>query len=1089
MSLDRWAALSPDERARRVGTVAGPPAEDLRDPGGPVPASVGQSAQFYVDQTVGAAPSPYAVPFALELLGDYDESALAAAVEAVAGRLPVLRSRFEADGRGALRSVVAGTPPVRVRVEHTARVWERARELAREPLRLERGGLFTAVLLRSAGSEADLLVLIGHHAVVDGMSMAAIVGMVAAAYRERSVPEGPHTPAFRALAARAADGEVGEEARAWWRGHLDGLPPARLPADRRPRTASDRHRGDHVTVDLPAAGWERLRAVAQAEGAGEAAAVLACLAAVVARHSGPADAVYGLSVTGRSTVSQLECVGPFADSVPVRVRAEPNRTVREVVRSLVDGPACGRAPYEVPFASLVRALDVPRSPGRNPLYDVLVTMDPFVTDEVTPVDDRLGWRVHGLHNGTARVGLQVTVSPRGPSARARFDFATAERSRPGVERLARAFAELVGAVTDGEEPIGSPAVPYDGASVSVAPGRRRPPAVLAGFDAAVAAGPDRVALRAPDGQLDYRTVDARSDTLAARLAARTRPGDVVACLLEHSALVPVAMLAAFKAGCVYLPVDPGLPAERLAMILGDAGARLTVRDAPGRDAVFLGDPADPGGPSGPDGDGPVPLHGGTDPAAPFVRRACESAYLMFTSGSTGRPKGVRVSHRALATFAAAMTDEDLVRPADRVLAMTATTFDISLYELLLPLTAGATVVLAGGSGVRGVGRAVRLIREGAVDVVHGTPSTMKVLMAAGWRRRDRVPRVLCGGERLPADLAGELADRGGELVNLYGPTEATVWALRERVRAEDTAAGGEPLIGAPLPGYAAWVADPETLRPLEPGVVGELCLGGPALADGYVGRPEATAKSFFASQAGPAYRTGDLARRRPDGRFEFLGRTDDQVKVRGHRVELGDVEAAARRAPGVTDAVAAVADGALRLLVVGGEEAVAAVRELLPGLLPEHMVPSLVGRADAVPLTTSGKTDRRRVAELVGGAAGGEREAGAAAPGGSGASRHEEWVRSVWSRMTGRQPVGVTDNLFEIGGHSLTAARTVALARDELGLEIDMDELFADATPRGVGRLLETATAERDALVRLVATLSDTEAERMLGERRVPGEG
>ncbi|MEU1849977.1 amino acid adenylation domain-containing protein [Streptomyces sp. NPDC019990] len=1088
MSLERWAALSPEERRRRVGAVAGPSAEDLSDPAGPVPASVGQNAQFYVDQAVGDAPSPYAVPFALELLGGYDEAALTGAVEAVAGRLPVLRSRFEADDRGALWSVVSGTPPVRVRVEDVARVWERARELAREPLRMERGGLFTATLLRSAGTEPDLLVLTGHHAVVDGMSMAAIVGMVAAAYRERSVPDGPHTPAFRALAARTGAGEVAEQARAWWRSHLDGGPPARLPADRRPRTASDRYRGGHLTVDLPAPGWERLRAVARAEGAGEAAAVLACLAVVVARHSGTPDAVHGLSVTGRSSVSQMECVGPFADTVPVRVRAEPDRTLREVVRSLADGPACGRAPYEVPFASLVRALDVPRTPGRNPLYDVLVTMDPFVADEVTPVDERLGWRVHGLHNGTARVGLQVTVSPRGRSARVRFDFATADFSRRRIEQLAHEFSAVVAAVTDGDERTGSLAVPYDSASVSVTPGRKQPSTPLADFDAAVAARPDRVALRTPDGALDYRAVAARSDALAAHLAERTRPGDVVACLLAHSALVPVTMLAVFKAGCVYLPVDPGLPAERLAMILDDADARLTVRDAPARgpaEAVLLGGRTSAGGLPGPEGgDRWVPLTGERATAAPLVRRSCETAYLMFTSGSTGRPKGVRVSHRALATFAAAMTDEGFVRPGDRVLAMTATTFDISLYELLLPLATGATVVLAGGSGVRGVGRAVRLIQEGAVDVVHGTPSLMKVLMAAGWRREDKVPRVLCGGERLPADLAAELVDRSGELVNLYGPTEATVWALRDSVRAEDTAIGGEPLIGAPLPGYAAWVADPVTLRPLAAGVVGELCLGGAALADGYVGRPDATASSFFASEAGPAYRTGDLARRHTDGRFEFLGRADDQVKVRGYRVELGDIETAARRSPGVTDAVAAVAEGTVHLLVVGGEGAAAAVRERLPKLLPEHMVPSLVGQADAVPLTASGKADRRRVADLVAGAGDGRRDAGAPAPGETaGVSRHEEWVRSVWSDMTGRHRIRVTDNLFEIGGHSLTAARTVAMARNELGLELDMDELFWDPTPRGVGRLLDAALAERDALVRLVASLSDEEAERMLRER------
>ncbi|MFD7312343.1 MULTISPECIES: amino acid adenylation domain-containing protein [unclassified Streptomyces] len=1087
MTLERWAAMSQEERRRRVGAAA-PAERDLSDPAVPVPASAGQAAQFYVDQAVGDAPSPYAVPFALELLGTYDEAALIEAVERTAARLPVLRGRFEADGRGDLWSVVAGTPPVRVRTEEAARVWERAAELAREPIRMERGGMFTATLLRSAsGTEPDLLVLIGHHAVADGMSMAEIVSMVATGYRRRSVPGGPHEPAFRGLARQGALGgeDVPAPAVEWWRGHLAGRPPARLPGDLRPGGAAGRYRGDHVTVDLPAPAWERLRAVAHTEGGGEAAAVLACLAAVVSRHSGTPDAVYGLSVTGRSTSSQMECVGPFADTVPVRVRADPARTVREVVRSLVDGPACGRTPYEVPFASLVRALDAPRIPGRNPLYEVLVTMDPFVADEVVAVDDGLGWRVHGLHNGTARVGLQMTVSPNGETARIRFDFATATHSRRHIGQLAAEFVTLVEGMAEGDGPLGSLTVPYDSAAVSVTPGPARVPAALASFDTAVSDWPDRVALRTPDEEIDYRGVDARSDALASRLAALTRPGDVVACLLEHSALVPVTLLAVFKAGCVYLPVDPRLPAERMRMIVDDAGARLLVRDAPtagGDDGPLLSDRVEAAGSPAPGSGGGEPRTAERGAAAPFVRRSCDTAYLMFTSGSTGRPKGVRVSHRALATFAAAMAGKGFVRSGQRVLAMAATTFDISLYELLLPLTAGGTVVFAGGSGARGAGRAVRLIQEGAVDVVHGTPSLMKVLMAGGWGQEHRIPRVLSGGEVLRPDVAGELARRTDELVNLYGPTEATVWAMAAPVSAADAGSGGELPIGTPLPGYTAWVADPGTLRPLAPGIVGELCLGGPALADGYAGQPEATARRFLEAEPGRTYRTGDLARRRRDGTFEFLGRADDQVKVRGHRVELGDIETAARRSPGVLDAAAAVRDGTIHLLVTGEDGAARAVRERLPTLLPAHMVPSVVGQAASVPLSTSGKVDRRRVVEAAADGAVTGRARGPAGPDVAEPTPHEEWVMAGWSAMTGGE-VGVTDNLFESGGHSLTVARTVARARDELGLELLMDDLFSDATPRGVGKLLDAARAERDALVRFVASLDDEEAERLLGER------
>jgi amino acid adenylation domain-containing protein len=519
-----------------------------------------------------------------------------------------------------------------------------------------------------------------------------------------------------------------------------------------------------------------------------------------------------------------------------------------------------------------------------------------------------------------------------------------------------------------------------------------------------------------------------------------KPGLPVGLLAERGPDLVVGLLGILESGGAYLPLDPEYPAERLAFLLEDCGAPVVVTGAvpeavaaplvEGRRRIPLG------GLSGRDGD-----LGPTVPPA-------ELAYVIYTSGSTGRPKGVEIPHGALANFLAAMAERPGLGPGDVLLALTSPSFDIAALELFLPLLVGARVEIAEQPGDGAA--LLRRLAQSRATVVQATPSGWRLLLAAGFTGGPL--RALCGGEALPPDLATSLADGCSALWNLYGPTETTVWSTVERIEATAPISAGRPILHT-----AVHQLDPRFF-PVPLGARGELWIGGRGLARGYRRRPALTAQRFvpdpFSGARGARlYRTGDLARRRADGRLEILGRVDQQVKLRGHRIELGEIEAVLAAHPALAQAAVVLrSDGGEPRLVAygvpaGGEEPPApeALRSYLGERLPAAMVPAVFVALEALPATPNGKVDRRALP-----APRPVRREAAVAP----RSAEEKDLAQIWCDLLEIEAVGVRDNFFDLGGHSLLLARVQAEINRRLGVELSIIDLFQYPTIETLARHL-----------------------------------
>ncbi|WP_433858832.1 amino acid adenylation domain-containing protein [Streptomyces kronopolitis] len=606
-----------------------------------------------------------------------------------------------------------------------------------------------------------------------------------------------------------------------------------------------------------------------------------------------------------------------------------------------------------------------------------------------------------------------------------------------------------------------------------------PTTLVALWEQQAAATPDGVAVVAGAHRATYAAVDRRATALAAELQARgIGPECLVGVCLGRSVETVVALLGILKSGAAYLPLDPGYPADRLRHMTTDAGAGLWLCDADhraqalasgARDVLLVEDfPAEPAA-----------------PVAPVVHPH-HLAYVLYTSGSTGLPKGVAVDHAALASFLRSVAERPGLAADDRVLALTPLSFDISILELFLPLTRGATVVMAPRAANTDPELLAATLAGAGVSVVQATPTTWRMLLASGWT--DGHGRVLLsGGEPLDPQLARDLLATGGTLWNLYGPTEATVWAGAARI----DAVADRVTTGTALSNTRLHVVD-ESGREVGPGVTGELWIGGAGVARGYLGRPALTADRFvpdpFGDTPGRLYRTGDLARWSADGTLEVLGRNDDQVKVRGFRIELGEVEAAVRSHPLVADAVVVVDREA-----AGGDQLVAylvpahdarstsddlprQVRDHLARRLPAHMVAQGYAVLDALPRTPAGKADRGAVRGLPHSPV----RAGGPLPGYAPLPPHTAAVCRVWAEVLGLDEVSPYDDFFGLGGQSLTAVRAVARLRAELGVPVDAQSVFAHPTPATLAAALDGVAPSDDEPIPTAAT-----AELSFGQERI----
>ncbi|MGW8700653.1 amino acid adenylation domain-containing protein [Streptomyces eurythermus] len=996
----------------------------------------------------------------LEIDGPLDTALFTEALRRVAAEAEALRVRIEDTPDGPRQHVAADVePPLTVRDAATpaeAEAWMRA-DLA-EPFDLAAGPLFRHALFR-VGEDRWLWYQCIHHLVMDGYGYSLLVRRTAEVYTALARGEEPAPRSFGTLASLVEDDAAYRSSpafvadRAHWSEAFEDLPEAPRPAGRGAlpcRTFLRR------TTHLSPEATERLKDLAGRLRATWPDVLIAAQALYTARATARTDVVLGLPMMGRMGSVALRVPGMVMNVLPLRLRVTPGAAFAELVRQVVLGIREVRRHQRYRYEDIRRDLGL-LGEGRA-LAGPLVNIMPFDYGvdfagapararnlSAGPVDD-LTVNVYDRADGR---GLRIDHDGN-PALYEDTDLAAhQERFLHLVDRLTGTDPQAPLAV----HPIATPAERELVVQEFNRTERALPPTTLIGpIEARAARTPDATAVVFRDTALTYAELNTRANRLARHLQARgARPGTVVAVSVPRSVELVVSLLAVLKAGAAYLPLDPDYPARRLAYMLADAAPVCALADRAGRlpegtgtDVVVL-DGLDTSG------------YSWTDPGRALT--PAHPAYVIYTSGSTGRPKGVVVPHRAIDNRLRWMQAEYGLTPADRVLQKTPSSFDVSVWEFFWPLREGATLVVAEPGGHKDPVYLARLIREHAVTTCHFVPSMLQVFLgapeAAGCAGVLR--RVFCSGEALPRQAAHAFAralpDVG--LHNLYGPTEA---AVDVTYHACDPAHGGPVPIGRPVWNTRLYVLD-SALQPCPPGVPGELYLAGVQLADGYLGRPELNATRFVADPFGPAggrmYRTGDLARWTADGEVEYLGRTDHQVKLRGQRIEPGEIEAALAALPGVDAACALVREDRLVAYVTGGADP-AEVRTALARELPEHMVPAAVVALDAFPLSPNGKLDRRELPAPVFAGAAGTRPF---------VSAREEALTGLFAEVLGAAGVGPDDAFFDLGGTSLLAVRLIGRVREEFGRELTLGSLFEAPTPAALAaRLDATAPASDHAL-------------------------
>ncbi|MET9552761.1 amino acid adenylation domain-containing protein [Streptomyces sp. NPDC006645] len=1058
--------------------------------------------------------SRYLESWVHRLRGRLDIVAVESALTGIVARHEALRSRLTLMD-GVPRQIVL--PPMRVPVDVrrvTADQREKAlREAVTRQTDLAEPPLLKATLLVTAdgapgADEESVLAVAIHHAVIDGWCFSLLDQEFSELYnaevagRSPRLPELPVQSGPYAQRQRSTGGEYRARLVEHWRAELAGAPDeSSFPADR-PRPPALSHHGGQVEFRVDAATGALIRGLAARLRTTRFVVLAAALTALIGRHTGQDDLVIGTPVSRRDEPETEDLIACLTDVLPLRGRPRHDRSFTDLVGEMKHQVRSTVRHKDVPYSHLVRELGVERTLSRFPLFQVV-----FAVDDAPPSALSLpgvaAERVQ-VHAGTAKYDVFLHLIPDGDGYRGLWEYSADLFDRTTVDSLAARFRTLLAdAVARPGTALGDLAVmPADDERRMLtewahgAPPPPEVPLVHEAFARSARLTPDAPAVVAGGRTLSYAELDAAAGRVAALLVARGAARRPVGVCVERTADLPVAVLGVLKAGGSCVPIDPEHPAERIAFTVRDSGidVLLTQRGCrpaelpAGVEALLLDALPDvPDVPGLGDGTGPVVPVGPDD-----------LVYVIYTSGSTGRPKGVAMGHGPLANLIEwqrrrSETGRDPAEGA-RTLQFAPLGFDVAFQEIFATWAAGGALVLVDEHVRRDPHQLLDLIGSERIERLFLPFVALQQLVeyaCATDRRCDSLKEVLTAGEQLHVTPAlrqffGSLTS--ATLENQYGPSETHV-VTAERLGPDPAAWPDLPSIGRPVDGATVLLLD-ERLRPVPAGAVGEICVGGPVIARGYAGRPELTAEKFVpgtipGTGAAPGtvtgtdpgtsgapgtgtppgsrfYRTGDLARLLPDGRIQYIGRSDGQVKIRGHRVETGEVEAAVRAQPGVADAAVVAQDldpGAgkrlLAFYIAGDPDAAGPeeIRRRLRARLPGPLVPARCLPVDRFPLTPSGKVDRAMLAERAGH---GAWDTGPAADGSRTAT--QERIAHLWSALLGAGTIGTHDDFFALGGDSLLATRLVLALREELDVTLPLRSVFTSPTVAGLAALVDAAS-------------------------------
>jgi amino acid adenylation domain-containing protein len=884
---------------------------------GPLPLSFAQQRLWFLDRFEPDSPF-YNIPAAARLSGDLDKTALERSLQEIVRRHGTLRTTFQAvEGQPVQVVAPALTLPLPVvdltglpetdRAEEARRL---AREEAQRPFDLTRGPLLRVTLLK-LGPREHVVLLVMHHIVSDGWSMGVFFREVAVLYQAFSAGKPSRLPELPVQYADFAcwqrdwlKGEVVEKQFTYWKDRLAGAPAAlELPTDR-PRPAVQTVHGATEPLQLPRELVERLHALSRREGCTLYMILLAAFQTLLQRYSGQEDFCVGTPVAGRTRPEMEGLIGFFVNTLVLRADLSGDPTFAELLGRVRETCLGAYAHQDLPFEMLVEALQPQRDLSRTPLFQVMLILQ----NAPLPSLELPGLRLNPIEaeSGTAKFDLNLALVETDLGLVGNLEYNTDLFNAATARRLLVHFRNLLeGAVANpGCRVSELPLLTADERHQLLTEWNRTEANVPDEgcihrlFEAQAERTPEAVALVFEDEKVTYQELNRRANQLAHHLRGLgIGPEVLVGICVERSVEMVVGLLGILKAGGAYVPLDPAFPKERIAFMLNDARVPLVLTQESleanlfGQEArlVHLDTDAEA-----------IRRHSTEDPTGEVATD--NLAYILYTSGSTGQPKGVQITHGSVVNFLASMCREPGLTERDTLLAVTTLSFDIAGLEIFLPLTMGARLVLMPREVAQDGKRLAEKLATSAATIMQATPATWQMLLEAGW---SGIPglKILCGGEAMPPDLARQLLGRCASLWNMYGPTETTIWSTVHRVDGR----GGPVPIGRPIANTQVYVTD-RRWQPVPVGVVGELLIGGAGLTRGYLGRPELTTEKFipnpFSDTPGSRlYRTGDLARWLPSGELECLGRLDHQVKVRGFRIEPGEIESVLGQHPGVRQAV------------------------------------------------------------------------------------------------------------------------------------------------------------------------------------------
>jgi amino acid adenylation domain-containing protein len=1081
---------------------------------GRLPLSFAQQRLWFLDRLNGNS-AQYNLASALRLRGSLDQQLLSASLAEVMQRHQVLRASFGEDDGQAFQIInpVAGIEIPLVDLsqvpeeERERRALELAREESAQPFRLENAPLIRGTLFR-LGANEHLFLLAAHHIIFDGWSFGILLKELAFYYekfrtgRSGSLPELKiQYPDFVRWQARRLQGDFLDQQLQYWKNQLPGkLPVLNLPLDQ-PRPVVQSFNGGKLVQTLPPGLVRDCERLAQREGVTLFMVLLAAFKTLLHRYTGQEDLIAGSPIANRNQWEIEGIIGFFTNNLVLRTRLSGGMSFRELLNHVKKTTLEAYTYQDLPFEKLVEALRPERDMSQNPLFQVLFSLQ----NVPPPIREFAGITLEtvDLDSRYARFDLTLDLWETGETLAATLEYNTDLFYRETISRMAGHYQQLLENIvknpamelyqfemlTDAEKQTLLRNWNHTGVDFDPESGWVRL------FEARAETNPAAVAVVSGDSQLDYRELNSRANRLARYLSANgAGPEVIVAVYLERTPDMLVGLLGIQKANAAYLPLDPIFPRERLGYMLEEARAPLLITQTGLLDSlpehqakVICLDSAWQ----------EISAQNGENPAPP--PGANHLAYLIYTSGSTGKPKGVQIEQPALKNFLLSMARDTGLTEKDSLLAVTTLSFDIAGLELFLPLLAGAKVVLATRDEAAGGEPLIQILNRQAITFMQATPATWRLLIDSGWRGNPDL-KILCGGEALPLDLAHELLNRCACLWNVYGPTETTIWSTMVKL---EPGAGLIP-IGKPIANTQVYVLDPD-MNPVPIGIPGELYIGGTGLSRGYRAQPQLTGEKFvpnpFCSRTNSKaisdfgfqisefknpqsaignpqlntsvicnpqlnnpqsrmYKTGDLVRWLPDGNLEFVGRIDHQVKIRGYRIELGEIEAVLGRYPAVHECVVVakeISPGEKSLVAYyipspgadPGELNVSHLRKFLREKLPDYMVPAAFVMLDAFPMTPNGKIDRKvlPVPENLRP----ELETGFSAA----SNALEQKISAIWQEVLKLDRIGINDNFFDLGGHSLLLAQVRGKIGKALQKEISMIDLFKYPTINTLANYLE----------------------------------